>query len=277
MNLKFMVNDYVLIWNLLFQASISDSIHKYKQKLWKNYKKEYNITYKDYKKILKDPKNFIPRNDTIYNLMKDYSGYKELKKETEKYRVYLVKMWDKHKKQTIKELKNITRLEFDPYQVLVVSPKLKCSSIENPPTTKTNTLIWGVKHRFEVENLTHIVFDIVQKELENYKKEYKDIVKAIIELVVLNEFATRISGKSKYLSGDASLKFLKTQIYPYWLMYLGVKKEDLVKYMKRDKILFDVSKYTYERQLKKVDLLTFIDFCIKNQKHILKINELEII
>ena len=277
MNLKFMVNDYVLIWNLLFQASISDSIHKYKQKLWKNYKKEYNITYKDYKKIIKDPKNFIPRDDTIYNLMKDYSGYKELKKETEKYRVYLVKMWDKHKKQTIKELKNITRLEFEPYQVLVVSPKLKCSNIEVPPKAKTNTLIWGVKHRFEVENLTHIVFDIVQKELENYKKEYKDIVKAIIELVVLNEFATRISGKSKYLSGDASLKFLKTQIYPYWLMYLGVKKEDLVKYMKRDKILFDVSKYTYERQLKKVDLLTFIDFCIKNQKHILKINELEII
>ena len=277
MNLKFMVNDYVLIWNLLFQASISDNIHKYKQKLWKNYKKEYNITYKDYKKIIKDPKNFIPRDDTIYNLMKDYSGYKELKKETEKYRVYLVKMWDKHKKQTIKELKNITRLEFDPYQVLVVSPKLKCSNIEVPPKAKTNTLIWGVKHRFEVENLTHIVFDIVQKELENYKKEYKDIVKAIIELVVLNEFATRISGKSKYLSGDASLKFLKTQIYPYWLMYLGVKKEDLVKYMKRDKILFDVSKYTYERQLKKVDLLTFIDFCIKNQKHILKINELEII
>ena len=277
MNLKFMVNDYVLIWNLLFQASISDNIHKYKQKLWKNYKKEYNITYKDYKKIIKDPKNFIPRDDTIYNLMKDYIGYKELKKETEKFRLYLVKMWDKHKKQTIKELKNITRLEFDPYQVLVVSPKLKCSNIEVPPKAQTKTLIWGVKHRFEVENLTHMVFDIVKKELENYKKEYKDIVKAIIELVVLNEFATRISGKSKYLSGDASLKFLKTQIYPYWLMYLGVKKEDLVKYMKRDKILFDVSKYTYERQLKKVDLLTFIDFCIKNQKHILKINELEII
>ncbi len=277
MNLKFMVNDYILIWNLLFQASISDSIQKYKQKLWQNYKKEYNMTYKDYKKIIKDPKNFIPTDDTIYNLMKDYSGYKELKKETEKYRLYLVKMWDKYKKQTIKELKSITRLEFDPYKVLVISPKLKCSTIEFPPTADEKTLIWGIKHRFEVENLTHIVLEIVKKELENYKKEYKDIVKAIVELVVLNEFATRISGKSKYLSGEESLKFLKTQIYPYWLMYLGVKKEDLVKYMKRDKIVFDVSKYTYERQLKKVDLLTFIDFCIKNQKHILKINELEII
>ena len=277
MNLKFMVNDYVLIWNLLFQASISENIHKYKNKLWQNYKKEYNITYKEYKKILKDPKNFIPRDDTIYNLMKEYSGYKELKKETEKYRLYLEKMWDKYKKQTIKELKNIMRIEFDEYQVLVISPKLKSSTIEKIQGSKSNIMVWGIKHRFELENLIHIVFDIVKKELENFKKEYQDIVKAIVELVVLNEFATRISGKSKYLSGDESLKFLKTQIYPYWLMYLGVKKEDLVKYMKRDNIVFDVSKYTYERQLRKVDLFTFIDFCIKNQKHILKINELEII
>ncbi len=277
MNLKFMVNDYVLIWNLLFQASISENIHKYKNNLWKNYKKEYNITYKEYKKILKDPKNFIPRDDTIYNLMKEYSGYKELKKETEKYRLYLVKMWDKYKKQTIKELKDIMRIDFEQYQVLVISPKLKSSTIEKFPASKSNIMVWGIKHRFELENLIHIVFDIVKKELENFKKEYQDIVKAVVELVVLNEFATRISGKSKYLSGDESLKYLKTQIYPYWLMYLGVKKEDLVKYMQRDKIVFDVSKYTYERQLRKVDLFTFIDFCIKNQKHILKINELEII
>lgn len=277
MNLRFMVNDYVLIWNLLFQASISENIHNYKQKLWQNYKKEYNITYKDNKSMLKDPKNFIPRDDTIYNLMKEYPSYKELKKETEKFRVYLVKMWDKHKKQTLKELKDIMRLEIEPYQVLVVSPNLKCSNVLKPPVVNVNTITWGIKHRFEFENLIHIVFEIVKKELENFKKEYQDIVKAIVELVVLNEFATRISGKSKYLSGDDSLKFLKTQIYPYWLMYLGVKKEDLINYMKRDKIVFDVSKYTYERQLRKVDLLTFIDFCIKNQKHILKINELEII
>ena len=40
MNLKFAVNDYVLIWNLLFQASVSEEIHKLKQKIWFNYKKE---------------------------------------------------------------------------------------------------------------------------------------------------------------------------------------------------------------------------------------------
>ena len=47
--------------------------------------------------------------------------------------------------------------------------------------------------------------------------------------------------------------------------------------MMEDKIIFELDKYTFERGLATVDLKTFINFCIKNQKHILKIKELEII
>ena len=57
MNIKFYVNDYVLVWNLLFQASISEQIYKLKQKLWTNYKEKYNNTYRDKNLILKDDKN----------------------------------------------------------------------------------------------------------------------------------------------------------------------------------------------------------------------------
>ena len=49
------------------------------------------------------------------------------------------------------------------------------------------------------------------------------------------------------------------------------------KIMMEDKIIFELDKYTFERGLATVDLKTFINFCIKNQKHILKIKELEII
>ena len=110
-----------------------------------------------------------------------------------------------------------------------------------------------------------------------YQEDYKDIVDAIIELAIINEFATRITGVSHYLSGDNTLKYLKKQIYPYWLMYLGVTPENMSDYMRRDSILFDSFKYPYEKQLKKLDLYQFIDFCIRNQKHIVKIDELEII
>ena len=48
-------------------------------------------------------------------------------------------------------------------------------------------------------------------------------------------------------------------------------------YMMRDQIAFDIDAYTVEKALKKVNLFEFIKFCIKNQKYIIKINNLEII
>ena len=91
MNLKFVVNDYVLIWNLLFQASISERIHTVKQKIWLNYQKEYNETFRDLPLILKDSKNFIPKDDTIYNIVLEMKEYEQIKKDTEKFRVALLK------------------------------------------------------------------------------------------------------------------------------------------------------------------------------------------
>ena len=212
MNLKFVVNDYVLIWNLLFQASISENIHRYKQKLWQSYKKEYNLTYSDYELILKDPKNFIPRDDTIYNLMMDYSGYKDLKKATEEYRVYLVKMWDKYKKQTIKELKDILRIDIKQYQVLVITPKLKCSTVTKPPVSKVNTLTLGSKHKTEIANLMHIVFEIIKRELKDFKKDYQDIVKAVADPLVSN-LPTHMPFNSVPLSSNVPLKVKAGCVY----------------------------------------------------------------
>ena len=69
MNLKFMVNDYVLIWNLYFKHPLVKEFINLKQKLWLNYKKEYNNTYRDKELMLKDPKNFIPNDDSVYNIV----------------------------------------------------------------------------------------------------------------------------------------------------------------------------------------------------------------
>lgn len=279
MNLKFVVNDYVLIWNLLFQASISENIHKFKQKIWINYKNEYNKTFKDNLLILKDPKNFIPDDDTIYNIVLENKNYEKIKKETDKFRMKLLKTWDENKKVAIKELKDILRFDIKLYHVLVVCEQLDIIDSTTVKNSKVNTIVWGKRldEEHPINTIINLVYRIVRKELNNYQEEYSDIVKAIVELAILNEFATRMTNRTHYLTGDNTLKYLKRQIYPYWLMYLGVEKDKLNEYMARDRIYFDISKYTYERQLKKIDLYAFIDFCIRNQKHIVKIDELEII
>ena len=38
MNLSFDLNDYLLIWNLLFLPSVTNDVQRLKEKLWKNYR-----------------------------------------------------------------------------------------------------------------------------------------------------------------------------------------------------------------------------------------------
>ena len=279
MNLNFVLNDYVLIWNLLFSASISSNIQDFKQKLWKNYRHSYNDLFKEEEHILKDPKNYIPDDDTIFDMVRGSDIYKEIREETEKYRLDLLHTWDKLKKDLSKNLKDILRFDIKLYHVLVVDKKLDVIGMSVPKSRRVNTITWG--NRIDSDNYTiaiiNIIEHILRKELANYKSEYKDIVNAIIELAIDNELASRTLKRSVYLRGDKSLKYLKCQIYPYFLMYLGYSKEEILNRMMEDKIIFELDKYTFERGLATVDLKTFIDFCIKNQRHILKISELEII
>ena len=279
MNLNFVLNDYVLIWNLLFSASISSNIQMFKQKLWKNYRHSYNDLFKEEEHILKDPKNYIPDDDTIFDMVKASDIYKEIREDTEKYRLELLHTWDKIKKDLNKNLKEILRFDIKLYHVLIVDKKLDVIGMKIPKSRRVNTITWG--NRVDSDNYTlaiiNIIEHIVRKELATYKSEYKDIVDAIIELAIDNELTSRTLKKSVYLRGDSSLKYLKRQLYPYFLMYLGYSKEEILNRMMEDKIIFELDKYTFERGLATVDLKTFINFCIKNQKHILKIKELEII
>lgn len=278
MKVKFVVNDYVLIWNLLFQASITESIYKLKQKLWETYKVEYNSTYHDKNIMLKDLKNYIPNNDTIYNLVKESKEYERLVKKAEKYRLDVMKLWDSNSKKINSLMKSIVRMEIKPLSILIVNEELNIIDSDTPRTEKNDTIVIGKK--YEKKESFQLIFDILLEEVKKELKDNKssnDLKEAIIELAILNEFATNLTGRSHYLTGKPSLAFLKRQIYPYWLMYLGVPKEEMLNYMMRDKIAFEVDNYAYEKELKKMDLGEFIDFCNRNRKYIIRLEKLEII
>ncbi len=271
MNTKFIVNDYILIWNLLFGASISEPIYKLKQKIWDTYKNEYNSTFKDKLEILKDYKNFIPNNDTVYNIIIDTKDYERLKKQSESYRIELMQIWDKNKKETDNLIKNIIRKKIPNYKIFVVNKELNVidHSLEG-------ILIVGreIDKKAPLRVLLDMNMTICKNNIKRYKEEYEKFKKAILELAVLNEYATRISGKSCYQIGSPSLQSLKRWLYPYWLMYLGVKKEEFYNYMMRDKIVFDADKYAYEKELKRMDIEEFIEFCIRNQRYIIRENKI---
>ena len=120
-----------------------------------------------------------------------------------------------------------------------------------------------------------ILFTAVKYEINDYQEQNKEMVTAIIDLLVTNEIYTRVSGYSKYEEGIKRLKLLKRQLYPYWLMYQGADREELVSFMMRDKMPFDIDKYPIEKGLRKIDFKGFIDFCCTNQKYIIRLNELD--
>ena len=275
MNIKFILNNYVLAWNLLFRQSISKELNDYKQKIWKNYKKQYNNLYNENKSLLNDPDNYIPEDDTIYNILNDIDVYKDIYINVDKYRMALTKVYDENKKELEKALKSILKLDIDTYSVYLIDPRLIL--VEYDIEAKEKVVTYGkVIDKSFLETLIDIIYNIVKREVASYQEEYKDIVDAVLELAILNECATRITGVSHSMKGDSSLSFLKRQIYPYFLMYLGVNKEDMLNYMMRDKIAFDADYYEYDKTLKKMDLFKFIDYCVINQRNILKIDELDL-
>ena len=270
MKVKFILNDYTLIWTLLFHGSVKESIYKLKQKLWVNYKNEYNKAYKDKNSILSDPKNFIPDDDTVYNYILENKDYEEIKKETEKYRREVMKLWDKNSKIIKKFLNEVLRKEISDYTILIVNDELDI--LDTCTTKDTRTVILGKKIDEEEPEkiLSDILMTIFNKEVKESTISNQEIRNSIIELAVLNEFPTRINDRSCYIKGSLELSNLKRHIYPYWLMYLGISKDDFLKYMMRDNIAFEVEKYTYEKQFVKMDLEEFIDFCGRNKRVMFK-------
>lgn len=276
MKLQFIVNDYLLAWNLLFRPSVSEEVQKLKEKLWKNYSKDYMKLEKENVEILKYTSDFIPDDDTIYNFIFESEEFKILKKQTEKYRKFLMRIWDSHQKEIIKNLEELLRFKIENnYQIMVIHPYF--DNVEFLKKNPKKNIVWGKKEDTEdgLKAIMRILFTVVRYELCDYQGSNTEIVNAVEDLLVTNEIYTRITGISKYREGIKKLSVLKRQLYPYWLMYQGADREELVSYMMRDQMPFDIDKYPVEKGLRKLDIKGFIDFCCDNQKYIIRLNELK--
>lgn len=275
MKLDIIINKHLLIWHLLYQSSVSMEVHKLKQKLWMDHKKEYTLVHKDKEIILKELDDFIPDDDTIYNMVETSQIFKKIKKETSQYRYTLLQIWDENRRKYMRHLNNILRYDTrDNYKICVVHPSLDV--IETDFDTNIITIGKKVSMRDKDNFLTYLMYKIIKNDLNNIKTSERDIVDAVAELALTNELYTRVTEESKYSMGKKNLRSLKEKIYPYWLMYLGVKQEDMQKYMIRDNIFFKINDYEYDNHLGYVDLVTFIGFIIKNKRKVLRTRTVQI-
>ena len=272
MKLDFILNDYLLMWHLLYESSVSEEIHNIKQVLWKDYKKEYSTLYKEKDKILNDLDNYIPDDDFIFNIFETSPSYKKVIKETNKYRMSLLQLWDLNSKLYKKELANILKYDLEEnYKVLVLHPNL--GVVETDFNLNIISIGKKIDNKDKDSFLTYLFYKILKNEFKDVKID-DNILTTMLELICVNELFTRVSKESKYNIGKSELKKLKQQIYPYFLMYLGVEEKDFEKYMVRDNIFFNIKYYPYNKKLKNYDIFSFMTYLNKNKKEILnKTNE----
>lgn len=267
MRLNFLENQDLLIWNLLYGTSISLKVHAIKQKLWLTYKKEYQEMKNDKDEILNDVKNFIPDDNTLYDLVEDTKTFEKIEEETKKHRIALMKEWDQYKRKINLELQDILRISLPDSKVIVLHPSMDvCLKKEG-----ISTLGWAKKN--DLENSLHTILEII-KEIAfttvSYQEEQdQKIACAVFELAILNEVYTRMK-ESNYKTGSKDLVKIKKEIYPYFLMYLGYDLEETPVCMIRDDMPFEIEKYTNEIQFRKLNIIEFIDFLVRNKRYMFK-------
>jgi len=274
MNLEINVNDYLLAWYLLYGASLSKEIDKFKKSLYIKYKKEYNFCYKDRSEIIKYGKDFIPDNDILYNAVLTSNLFKSLKKETIKHKNNIIKLWESNMKEINNYIFDVLRIPFPKViNVFIIHPRLEITEY----LKEYRSLIWG-SEKDKYDALTMILTIVTRGLLIeggiDYQKN-REIINSILELSIINEIGNEISKSVTYDMGDPVLRIIKRQIYPFWLMYLGYnEKEKLLNKMIEDKIGFDLDKYPINKNMVKMNIETFTDYCIKNSKNILKLNNI---
>lgn len=267
MKLEFITNDYLLIWNLLYGSSISIRIHVFKQKLWLLYKNAYKKQENDKNEILKDSKNFIPDDNTIYDYVEDANIFYPILKETENHRRSLMREWDLIKRKVEKELVDVLRFKIGNCKVIVLHPGMDANLI----CYNTKSIGWGKSTDLDdfLKTALEIISSLLKMQVKYEEDDDENIKNALLEMVVENEVYTRLKTSNYFRKNDYLLP-LKKELYPYLLMYLGIDLDDTTSYMMRDNMAFDISRYTNEIQLRKLDIFEFIDFVVRNKKIILK-------
>ena len=207
MKLDFILNDYLLMWHLLYESSVSEEIHNIKQVLWKDYKKEYSALYKEKDKILNDLDNYIPDDDFIFNIFETSPSYKKVIKETNKYRMSLLQLWDLNSKLYKKELANILKYDLEEnYKVLVLHPNL--GVVETDFNLNIISIGKKIDNKDKDSFLTYLFYKILKNEFKDVKID-DNILTTMLELICVNELFTRVSKESKYNIGKSELKKLK--------------------------------------------------------------------
>lgn len=162
---------------------------------------------------------------------------KRLIKETEKYRDWLEKEWNKKGEKALTELEKIIRIPLPKKKisVYVTHPKLKNGMAVSP-----EIIVWGHSEdwlNYSIVYLCHEIMHILTWD----KKVDGKTMHAIIELSTDNELRIRLNQKGDYFKegrfsvGHPKLKKLEKNMLSSWKKYLSNPNRNLKSFIREKK------------------------------------------
>lgn len=188
------------------------------------------IEEKEAKKTFLD----LARNtEKIYNEITKTKEFKKILSETEKYKTFVEKQWNKNQDFVFNYFKNTLGLKLPSYTITtyICHPK----SFNGSSDYETKSILWG--HTENCPNYSTIYLSHEILHIITYTKT-KDFntMHALIELASDNELRIRLNKKGGYPVIKGSIdtaemplhirKLIETEkkAYPYWIDYLKDKK-----------------------------------------------------
>jgi hypothetical protein len=231
MNLKFEINKKYLFYDALLQNIDIDGWVDLQNELWEKYNTGYRLLQgRFYEAFIQDnPENYmtdaVEESKILVNEGMKSVAFQNLLKDTNEYKTWLEKEWNKNKEKIIATLKDILRIEIPSHavKVLVVSNKMK-----NGYHLDKGVFAWGHSEDWPNYSMVYLCHEFLHDIIES-----SDLTHAIIELIADNEMRIRLNGYGEYLYingkyiGHKNLLEMEKEMLPDWKNYLANKSNSI--------------------------------------------------
>jgi len=233
MNLKFVINNELLLASLLFndRKESKGLFVELKNKLWE----KFNIPYRhflkgnDYRFFFVDPEEKLDnlRIETLEMIKDGISSkeFNEILSDTCVYKDWLESEYSKNSQEVTKHLENIVNIELptEVFTVFVVDPRVGGGNFLG-----NNQIFWGHTEDWKNYNIVYLAHEYLHGIIPSGEVEH-----CAIELATDNELRIRLNNQGEYFYingkgvGHSYLLEKEKELLPYWEKHLSNKDSNI--------------------------------------------------
>ncbi len=216
--------------------------------------------------------NELKNNEDYQNFLELLTREEEFSiffKELQDYAQKVIDYWEMNKAYTEKYMKEVLKTDIDISLIVYISHPY----IREGRSFQNGIIAFGHYDGLEDPDYNYIyifhesMHEVMPNDYIKWTKEQIDINHEVIELTSDYELYSRRTKQSKFTQGHPRLKEIRKQIYPYWLLYLGLTEDEIKQRMDFDNNHFDIEAYIeYKEDLSDMNIYEFRDFCFEHIK-----------